>query len=105
MISWEEFRTMLFTLMPNTLEGQITLFLRSYVPDRVPKSEIDDHRFTREDIVKISRDCLEPLFKVTDDNFFEELYKNYATILFKILGMCEGSEETIPLRQLKKLIC
>ena len=104
-IGWDEFRTLLFTVMPNSLEGQITLFLRSYVPQEVQKSDIDNYCFSKADILKICKDCLEPMFKVTDDEFFTQLYTNYADILFKILGMQENTEDKISLRRLKKLIC
>ena len=45
-ISWEEFRSLLVTIMPNNLEGQITLFLKAYVPKSVPQAEIDNYKFT-----------------------------------------------------------
>ena len=34
-LSWDDFRTMLLDLLPMTLEDQITLFLKSYVPNTV----------------------------------------------------------------------
>lgn len=34
-LSWDDFRTMLLDLMPMTLEDQITLFLKAYVPKTV----------------------------------------------------------------------
>ena len=103
-VSWDEFRSLLETLMPNTVEGQITLFLKSYVPKEIGKDEIESYRFTKADIIKISRDCLEPMFEVTDDDFFTQLYENYALTLFQILGMREDADDTISLRKLKKLI-
>ena len=50
-ISWEEFRDLLTTIMPNNLEGKITLFLRSYVPKEVNRAEVDNYRFSKQDIM------------------------------------------------------
>lgn len=50
------------------------------------------------------------MFKVTDDDFFEQLYINYAKIIYKIIGfpfdLEPGKEERkISLKKLKKNIC
>ena len=106
-ISWDDFRQMLQVLLPTNLEDQITLFLRAYVPSTLHGEEIDKYKFTKDDILKLSKYCLEPLFKETGDRFFEELYTNYAMIICRIIGMDtdEGSKQQISLRRLKKNIC
>ena len=78
---------MISTLLPMNLEDQITLFLRSYVPKHLIGDQIDKFKFNKNDIVTLCKSCLEPLFKVTDDKFFEELYLNYAMIIMKIMKM------------------
>lgn len=72
-LSWEDFMKMITTLMPMNLESQITLFLRSYVPKYKVGEQIDKHKFSKADILRICRDCLEPMFSETNDKFFNEL--------------------------------
>ena len=96
--------------MPINLEEQITLFLRAYVPKHLKGEQIDKHKFGKEDILKIARDCLEPLFQVTNDDFFHMLYTNYAKIIYKIIGLEWNQdpvkkEKKISLRRLKNSIC
>lgn len=69
-LSWEEFQSMITTLMPMNLVDQLTLFLRSFVPEGTPTDQIDKFKFGKKEILDISKSCLEPLFKVTDDEFF-----------------------------------
>ena len=77
-LSWEEFHSMITTLMPSNIEDQLTLFLKAYVPEGIPAERMEDFKFGKKEIIEISRTCLEPLFKVTDDEFFHMLYINYA---------------------------
>ena len=109
-ISWDDFRHMITTLVPIDLEKQITLFLRAYVPANLKDNEIDSHKFGKEDILRIAKDCLEPLFQVTDDDFFYMLYTNYAKIIHKIVGLewnqdPAQKEQKMSLRRLKNSIC
>ena len=66
--------------------------------------------FGKEDILNICKQCLEPMFKVTDDKFFDMLYTNYAMIIYKIIDLPweqdpTKEEQKISLRRLKKNIC
>ena len=72
-LCWEEFYQMITTLLPTNLEDRLTLFLRSYVPQNVRGEQIDQYMFGKSDILEISKDCLRPMFRVTDDAFFEML--------------------------------
>ena len=78
---------MISTLVPINLEDQITLFLQAYVPRHLNGEQIENYKFGKEDILKISKECLEPLFQVTNDEFFHMLYINYARIIYKIIGL------------------
>ena len=77
---------MISTLVPLDLEDRIMQFLRSAVPIEVLPEKVDSYKFSREDIFSLCKACFAPLFKVTDDEFFSELYTNYAHIILKIVG-------------------
>ena len=86
-LSWEEFHSMITTLMPSNIEDQLTLFLKAYVPEGIPVDRVEDFKFGKKEILEISRTCLAPLFKVTDDDFFQMLYINYAQLVYSIIGL------------------
>ena len=48
---------------------------------------VEDFKFGKKEILEISRTCLAPLFKVTDDDFFQMLYINYAQLVYSIIGL------------------
>lgn len=109
-LDWTNFRQMIAKLVPLNLEDQITLFLRAYVPKLLKGEDIDNYLFGKEDILTIAKECLEPLFQVTDDDFFLMLYTNYAKIIYKIIGLewnqdPAKEEKKISLRRLKNSIC
>ena len=86
-LCWEEFYQMITTLLPTNLEDRLRLFLRSYVPKNLAGKKVDKFKFGKEDILKIAIDCLKPMFKVTNDDFFQMLTTNYAQIIYKIIGL------------------
>ena len=80
------------------------------MPEDLPAHLVETFEFGKKEILDISRSCLEPLFKVTDDEFFHMLYENYAQIVYNIIGLewdqdPEKEEKKITLRDLKKCIC
>ena len=44
-ISWKNFRILLLDLLPMTLEDQITLFLKAYVPEHIKEENTEKYRF------------------------------------------------------------
>ena len=69
-LGWDQFRGMISTLVPLDLEDKIMQFLRSAVPIEVLPEKVDSYKFGREDIYSLCKACFEPLFKVTNDEFF-----------------------------------
>lgn len=44
-LSWGDFRQLIRKLVPVSLEDQITLFLRAYVPKDLPQEQVDKYKF------------------------------------------------------------